>query len=79
MLTTEAQSHGAYINHAFEQRFDLLVTKPLILPIKEGVLDHQALMPISVKAIAEASVNSGVNTAMLCLRQLHEIYETNSG
>lgn len=74
VITTEPQSHGAYISHALAQQSDVLVSKPLILPMREGVLDRQALMP-NVNAIAEASVEAGVNTAMLCLGRLHDIYE----
>jgi hypothetical protein len=74
VITTEPQSHAAYISHALAQQFDVLVSKPLILPMREGVLDRQALMP-NVNAIAEASVAADVNTAMLCLGRLHDIYE----
>lgn len=74
VLTTEPQSHDAYIRHALAQHFDILVSKPLILPIKDGVLDHRALMP-GVHAIAKASVEAGVQSAMLCLGRFHEIYE----
>lgn len=74
VITTEPQTHGAYISHALAQHFDVLVSKPLILPMREGVLDHQALMP-NVNAIAKASVEAGVNTAMLCLGRLHDIFE----
>lgn len=40
VITTEPQGHGAYINHALAEQFDVLVSKPLILPMKDGVLDH---------------------------------------
>lgn len=46
----------------------------MILPMKGGVLDHEALMPM-VDVIAEASLAVGVNTALLCLGRLHDIYE----
>ncbi|MEX2746379.1 hypothetical protein AB3480_35460 [Rhizobium mongolense] len=74
VVTTEPQSHGAYITHALAQQFDVLVSKPLILPMKDGILDHQSFMP-NVHAIAQASVDARVNTAMLCLGRLHDIYE----
>ncbi|KAK4161180.1 hypothetical protein QBC43DRAFT_380873 [Cladorrhinum sp. PSN259] len=73
-ITTEPQSHAAYMKHALAQRFDVLVTKPLILPMKDGVLDQPGLMPI-VNAIASATVEARVNTAVLCLGRLHEIWE----
>lgn len=71
---TEPQSHDADIRHALAQNFDVLVSKLLVLPIREGVFDRQALMP-NVSAIAKASVRTGASTAMLCLGRLHEIYK----
>lgn len=75
VITTEPQSHEAYIMHALAQNFDVLVSKPLVLPMRDGVFDRQALMP-KINAIAKASVGTGASTAMLCLGRLHEIYET---
>lgn len=42
--------------------------------MREGVLDYRYFMQ-KVNAIAGTSVDAGVNTAMLCLGRLHEIYE----
>ncbi|TCU32794.1 hypothetical protein [Rhizobium azibense] len=74
VITTEPQSHEAYIKYGLAAQFDVLVAKPLVLPTKNGVLDRSSFMP-SVKAIAEASTDSNRHTAILCLGRLHEIYE----
>ncbi|KAK4152717.1 hypothetical protein C8A00DRAFT_44257 [Chaetomidium leptoderma] len=74
VITTEPQSHGTYIKFALAQQFDVLVSKPLTLPMREGVLDYRALLP-NTNAIAAASIEARVNTAVLCLGRLHEIYE----
>ncbi|KAG6041156.1 hypothetical protein E4U41_005794 [Claviceps citrina] len=74
VVMTEPQSHGAYIKLALAQGFDVLVTKPLVLPMRDGVFDRQSLMPL-VRDIAAGSVEAGVRTAVLCLGRLHDIYE----
>lgn len=75
VITTEPQSHGAYIRYALAMQFDVIVAKPMVLPMRDGVLDYEALLP-NVKAMAKMSVEAGTNTAMICLGRPHEIYET---
>ena len=75
VICTEPQTHEAYIRYALGRQFDVLVTKPMVLPMKNGIFDYEGLLP-NVDAMAKLATDAGVNTGMICLGRLHEIYET---
>lgn len=74
VIATEPQSHEAYLRQALVAKLDVLVTKPLVLPMAGGVIDQQNLLP-SARSLAASSITAGVQSALLCLGRFHEIYE----
>lgn len=74
VIATEPQSHEAYIRQALLAKVDVLVTKPLVLPMVGGLIDRPSLMPLT-RSLVASSISVGGHSALLCLGRLHEIYE----
>ena len=73
IISTEAQAHEAYLDYCISNGFDSLTTKPILLPMKEGLFD-----PISMNERMQSLVSKAkerpANHAVLCLGRYHEVY-----
>ena len=74
VVSTEPQSHEAYLKYAIDKGLDVLVTKPLVLPIKEAKIDIPNFFP-ATNHIIESAEDRKLNSAMLCLGRHHDVYE----
>ena len=72
-ISTEPQSHEAYLRHCINAGVDTITTKPLVLPMKDGYFDIQQLFD-KTKQLALLTKKGGRH-AVLCLGRHHTIYD----
>ena len=74
LITTEPKAHEAYLSFCIDQNIDSLITKPIILPMKDKLIDYSAMLPRLADLVARAERGSARH-AVLCLGRYHEVYE----
>jgi len=73
-ISTEPKAHGAYLEYCIDRDIDSIVTKPAILPMRDGYFDASALLS-SMKALVNCAAKGTARHAVLCLGRHHQIYE----
>ncbi len=72
LIATEPKAHEAYLDYCVSNNIDSLITKPIILPTKNGRFDPSALLPNLSKIVAKVG---SAHHAVLCLGRYHPVYE----
>lgn len=74
LITTEPKAHEAYLSYCIDQNIDSLVTKPIILPMKNKMIDYSSMLSKLADLAARAETGTARH-AVLCLGRYHEVYE----
>jgi len=73
VIATEPQAHAAYLRDSIERGVDTLTTKPVVLPMRNGLFDAASIFP-ETHALAELAGRSSRHS-ILCLGRHHDVYE----
>ncbi|MBP2156374.1 hypothetical protein [Erwinia rhapontici] len=74
VIATEAQAHEEYLKYCIKMGFDTLCTKPLILPMKDGLFAPEKLVE-KVHELIELAGENAHRHSLICLGRHHEIYD----
>lgn len=74
VISTEPQAHEQYLKYCIENEIDALVTKPITLPMHNGLLDSSNIYNSYNKLISTIPKNRQEQYAAICLTRHHEIY-----
>lgn len=73
-ISTEPKAHEAYLAYCIERDIDSIVTKPAILPMRDGRFEPSRLVH-STRELLRCAANGKSHHAVLCLGRHHQIYE----
>jgi hypothetical protein len=73
-ISTEPKAHEAYLRYCIDRDIDSIVTKPAILPMRNGRFDASLLVS-RMTDLVQCAAHGTARHAVLCLGRHHEIYE----
>ena len=73
-ISTEPKAHEAYLRYCIDRDIDSIVTKPAILPTRNGHFDASSLVS-RMRELVQCASHGTAKHAVLCLGRHHEIYE----
>ncbi|MGV7213397.1 hypothetical protein [Bradyrhizobium sp. UFLA05-112] len=74
VIATEPQAHESYLRHCMSAGYDTLTTKPLLVPMRDGVFDGGSIYQRTKNLLAWAKGGKGQHS-LIVLDRHHEIYE----
>jgi len=75
-IATEPQAHEIYVRYCIENEIDSLVTKPIILPMRNGQFYPSQLASGMAEIVRRAEMGKAQH-AVLCWSRDHEVFEKN--
>ncbi|MGY4501243.1 hypothetical protein ACVWYH_005174 [Bradyrhizobium sp. GM24.11] len=74
VIATEPQAHESYLRHCMLEGYDTLTTKPLLVPMRDGVFDGGSIYQRTKNLLASGERGRGQHS-LIVLDRHHEIYE----
>ncbi|MCA1476786.1 hypothetical protein [Bradyrhizobium sp. NBAIM08] len=74
VIATEPQAHESYLRHCMSEGYDTLTTKPLLVPMRDGVFDGGSIYQ-RTKDLLEWGKRASGQHSLIVLDRHHEIYE----
>lgn len=74
VIATEPQAHESYLRHCMLEGYDTLTTKPLLVPMRDGVFDGGSIYQ-RTKDLLKWTERAKGQHSLIVLDRHHEIYE----